>query len=54
MTLNNLYYFNEIVKDMNLALRPSGFTTQQALSGHIKGWKTTSASAFLSVPPSSC
>jgi len=37
MTLNNLYYFNEIVKDMNLSVTAERlFTTQQALSGHIK------------------
>lgn len=37
MTFNNLYYFNEIVKDMNLGITAERlFTTQQALSGHIK------------------
>lgn len=37
MTLHNLYYFTEIVQDMNLGTTAERlFTTQQALSGHIK------------------
>ena len=37
MTLQNLYFFTEIVKDMNLGLTATRlYTSQQALSGHIK------------------
>lgn len=37
MTLQNLYFFSEIIKDMNLGVSADRlYTSQQALSGHIK------------------
>lgn len=37
MTLQNLYYFSEIVKDLNLGVTAERlYTSQQALSGHVK------------------
>ncbi len=41
MTLNNLRFFTEIVKDMNLGVTAKRlFTTQQGLSGHIRRLET--------------
>lgn len=54
MNLKSIEYFLITVEEMNVTRAAERlFISQQALSSHIKRWRTSTGSSFLSgVPPS--